>query len=216
VYRYIIFDLDGTLIDSLPEIAASANHALKTCGFSEVPNARDLSWFVGPPLREGFKKLVNTSDDTLIDKLIIAYREIYKDVSLEAKLYPGIKKLLIDLAKTKTLALATSKPTVFASRILERLELNHLFSTITGSELDGTRSTKEELIKQVIETCDAPSSDFVHVGDRSVDIIGAKRNKIDSVGVLYGYGTAIEIEESNPTFIARDVNELGSILTSSV
>jgi phosphoglycolate phosphatase len=216
VYRYIVFDLDGTLIDSLPEIAASVNHALKTCGFSEIPNERDLSWFVGPPLREGFKKLVNTSDDSLIEKLIVAYREIYEDICLEAKLYSGIQNLLIDLSKTKMLALATSKPTVFASRILERLELNHLFSTIAGSELDETHSTKEELIKHVIETCDAPCSDFVHIGDRRVDIISAKRNKIDSVGVLYGYGTAIEIEESNPTFIARDVNEVGSILASSV
>lgn len=170
---------------------------------------------VGPPLREDFKKLVDTSDDSLVEKLVVAYREMYGDLSLESKLYPGIRELLVDLSKTKTLAVATAKPTISASRILEHLKLDHLFLTIAGSELDGTRSTKEELIKHVIEVCDGPSSDFVYVCDRGDDIIGARRNKVDSVGVLYGYGTAIEIEESNPTFVARNLEELTSILTSS-
>lgn len=214
MYEYIVFDLDGTLIDSIQQIAAAVNHALKTCGFPEVPNYRDLSWFVGPPLRDGFEKLVGTRDDSLVDRLVAAYRDVYREISGEAKPYPGIPPLLANLYRmNRTLAVATTKPTVFARQILKRLELDRLFGTIVGSELDGTRSAKEQLIRCVTEAYNAPRADFVHVGDRRDDIIGAKRNGIDSVAVLYGYGTSVELKESKPTFVASDVKELRRILT---
>ena len=217
MYRYLIFDLDGTVTDSKAGIVRCVNHALKPCGFPEVKQDRDLSWFVGPPLREGFKELVGMSDSSLIERLVAAYRERYATIGLyESVLYPGIAELLSDLFdRKKVLILATSKPTIYARKILENFELGCLFDRIIGSSLDGTRLSKEETIKLAVGAYGGPTSGYVMIGDRGDDIIGARRNNVDSIGVLYGYGTASEVTESNPTFVARTVEEIRAILLSA-
>ncbi|MGD0318562.1 MAG: HAD hydrolase-like protein [Nitrososphaerales archaeon] len=214
MYRYLIFDLDGTVTDSKEGIVRCVNHALKSCGFPEVKQDRDLSWFVGPPLRVGFKELVGTSDDSLIERLVATYRERYATIGLyENVLYPGIAELLSDLFdREKVLILATSKPTTYAKKILEYFELARLFDRIIGSELDGTRSSKEEVIKLSIGAYGGPTAGYVMIGDRGDDIIDARRNNVDSIGVLYGYGTALEVTESNPTFVAKTVEDIRTIL----
>jgi phosphoglycolate phosphatase len=217
VYRYLIFDLDGTVTDSKAGIVRSVNHALKSCGFPEVKQGRDLSWFVGPPLREGFKELMGTSDKSLIEKLVAIYRERYATIGLyESALYPGIAELLNDLFdREKVLILATSKPTAYARKILENFELDRLFDEIIGCELDGNRSSKEELVKSIIDVHGGPTSGYVMIGDREDDIVGARRNNVDSIGVLYGYGTTSEVTESNPTLVAKSVEDLRAILLSA-
>jgi len=214
VYRYLIFDLDGTVTDSEVGIVRSVNHALKSCGFPEVKQDRDLSWFVGPPLREGFKELVGTSDNSLIEKLVATYRERYATIGLyENALYAGIAELLSDLFDhEQVLILATSKPTIYAKKILENFGLSSLFDLTIGSEPDVTRSSKEEIIKFVIGAYGGQTSSYVMIGDRRDDIIGARRNNVDSIGVLYGYGTASEVTESNPTFVAKTVEDIRAIL----
>ncbi len=214
MYRYLIFDLDGTLIDSKAGIIRSVDHALRTCGLPDVEEGLDLSWFVGPPLRDGFKELVGTNDKALIEKLVASYRERYSRVGLfENALYPGIPELLYDLFdRDRVLILATSKLTTYARSILENLELARLFDKTIGSELDGARSTKEEAIKLVTGAYGGPTSAYVMIGDRGDDVIGARRNNIDSIGVLYGYGTPSEIAESNPTFVAKAVEDIREIL----
>jgi phosphoglycolate phosphatase len=214
VYRYLIFDLDGTVTDSKAGIVKSVNHALKSCNFPEVEQDRDLSWFVGPPLREGFKELVGTSDNSLIEELVASYRERYATIGLyENILYPGIAELLNDLFdRGKVLILVTSKPTTYARKILENFELGRLFDGIIGAELDGTRSSKEETIKFVIGAYGGSTSGYVMIGDRGDDIIGARSNNIDSIGVLYGYGKTSEVTESNPTFVAKTVEDIREIL----
>ena len=217
MYRYLIFDLDGTLTDSKAGIVRCINHALKSCGFPEVKQDRNLSRFVGPPLREGFKELVGTSDNSSIERLVAAYRERYATVGLyESVLYPGIAELLSDLFdREKVLILATSKPTIYARRILENFGLGSLFDRIIGSELDGTRSSKEELIRFAVGAYGGPTSSYVMIGDRGDDIVGARRNRVDSIGVLYGYGTASEVTESNPTFVAKTAEGIRAILLSA-
>ncbi len=217
MYRYLIFYLDGTVTDSKAGIVKSVNHALESCGFPEVKQDRDLSWFVGPPLREGFKELVGTTDNALVEKLVATYRERYATIELyESVLYPRIAELLNDLFdREKVLILATSKPTTYARKILENFELGNLFDRIIGSELDGTHSSKEEVIKLAIGAYGGPTSGYVVIGDRGDDIIGANRNSIDSIEVLYGYGTASEVAESNPTFIAKTVEDIRAILLST-
>ena len=212
MYRYLIFDLDGTLINSIPEITASLNHALKACGLEEVTDGRDLSWFVGPPLRDGFRRLLDTSDDSLVETLVTAYRDMYKDASLDSKLYPGMRNLITDLSKRRTLALATTKPTLYATKILEHLGLSGSFGMVLGCELDGRRSTKEELIGCIIDSYGGAPTDYLFIGDRRDDVAGARKNGIDSVAVLYGYGSVAEIEGARPTFIAATVVELDSLL----
>jgi phosphoglycolate phosphatase len=216
VYQSLIFDLDGTVTDSKVGIVRSVNHALKSCGFPEVKQDRDVSWFVGPPIREGFEELVGTSDKSLIEKLVATYRERYATTGVcETVLYPGIAELLSNLFdRKKVLILVTSKPTTYAKKILENFELSCLFDRIIGCELDGTRSSKEELVKFVIDAYGGPTSGYVMIGDRRDDIIGARSNSIDSIGVLYGYGTTSEVTESNPTFVARTVENIRAILLS--
>jgi phosphoglycolate phosphatase len=217
VYRYLVFDLDGTVIDSKAGITRSINHALRLCGLPEVKRDRDLSWFVGPPLREGFKELVHSRNSSLIEELVAAYRERYAAIGLyESALYPGIAELLNDLFdQGRVLTLATTKPTIHAKKILENFKLSCLFDRIVGSELDGTRSRKEEAIKLVIGAYGGPTSGYVMIGDRGDDVTGARRNGVDSIGVLYGYGTASEVMESNPTFVAKTVTDIRAILLSA-
>jgi phosphoglycolate phosphatase len=112
------------------------------------------------------------------------------------------------------LILATSKPTTYARKILENFELSSLFDMIIGSELDGTRSSKEEIIKSVIGAYNGPTSGYVVIGDRGDDIVGARLNNVDSIGVFYGYGTASEVKKSNPTFAANTVEDIRVILFS--
>jgi phosphoglycolate phosphatase len=214
VYRYLIFDLDGTVTDSKAGIVRSVDYALKSCGLPEVGPGRDLSWFVGPPLREGLRELVGTSDSPLIEKLVTKYRERYATIGLyESVPYPGMSGLLSDLSDhEKVLVLATSKPTIYAKKILDFFGLGRLFDRIIGCELDGTRSSKEEIIELVIGAYGGPNSGYVMIGDRRDDIVGARRNGIDSIGVLYGYGKAAEVTESNPTFLAETVEEIRAIL----
>jgi len=212
VYRCLIFDLDGTIVDSLPGITKSVNYALESCGLPRHQDDQSLSWFVGPPLREGFEGLTKTDDALLIDKLILAYRQSYRDVALESRLYPGIAELLVDVSGAKTLALATSKMTSTAERILRHHKLDHLFGVIVGSDPDGALSSKEESIGRVVDSIGGAGSDYLFIGDRGADVIGARKNGVDSVGVLYGYGTAREIEDARPRFVAKTVADLRGIL----
>lgn len=202
------------MTDSKAGIVRCVNHALKSCGLPDVKQDRDLSWFVGPPLEEGFKELVGANDISLIERLVASYRERYATIGLyESVLYPGIAELLSDLFdRQRVMILATSKPTIYARKILENFGLNSLFDRIVGSELDGTRSSKEEAIRFAIGAYGGPTFDYVMIGDRGDDIIGARRNSVNSVGVLYGYGTASEVMESNPTFVARTAEDIRAIL----
>jgi len=144
-------------------------------------------------------------------------RPIEKDTlgsgSSRAPCTPGIAELLDDLFdRDRVLIQATSKLTTYARSILENLELARLFDKKIGSELDGARSAKEEAIKLVKGAYGGPTSAYVMIGDRGDDIIGARRNGIDSIGVLYGYCTPSEVTESNPTFVARAVDDVREVL----
>lgn len=214
VYHRVIFDLDGTITDPMRGIIQSVNHALTACGMHEIRSTAGFSWFVGPPLREGFKRLVGSTDQSLIERLVTAYRERYATVGLyETVMYHGIVGLLNDLYHDRrTLILGTSKPTTYAERVMEHLELDHLFDKVVGCELDGRRSGKDEIIRYVIEGYGGPKSDYIMIGDRDLDISGARSNGIDSVGVLWGYGSASEIAGSGPTFVAKNVDDVSAIL----
>lgn len=217
MYRYVIFDLDGTLVDSRAGIVHSLNFALESCGYPRVNDDRELSWFVGPPLQECFRKLGVTDDSSVIERLVAAYSEDYASVGMyESSLYPGTTEVLHDLFdRGIVLILATSKLTAFAEGILQSFELDELFGKIIGSDMDGSTSTKDEQIGYVMGAYGGPASGYILVGDRGDDIVGARRNGIDSIGVLYGYGGAAEISESGPTHLAKDIEDVRAILLHS-
>lgn len=209
----ILFDLDGTITDSQLGITRSAAYALERFGI-HVEDPSTLKFFVGPPLHDSFVEHYGFSADEAT-RAVETYREYYREKGiLENEVYPHIPQLLADLkANGKTVIMATSKPTVFAKRILEYFSLDQYFSYVSGAELSGVRNNKDEVIEYALEQCGITDrSQCVMVGDRKHDIIGAKKTSLASVGVLYGYGDREELETAGADCIAEDVFDLWNIL----
>lgn len=212
VKEYILFDLDGTLTDPKEGITKSVQYALYKLGIEEK-NLDNLESFIGPALKDSFKQFYDL-DEPQIQEAIGYYRERFEVVGWrENKVYPKIAHLLKRLrSRGFRLAIASSKPTIFVEKILKHFHLEHYFDVIVGSELDGTRVEKEEVIAEVLAQLffqyKIPREKVVMVGDRRFDIQGAKVHGLDSVGVVYGYGGRIELEEAGADYIFATVDEL--------
>jgi len=209
----ILFDLDGTLTDPQVGITKSVRHALNAYGI-QVDDLASLCPFIGPPLHESFMKFYGFSAEKAYEA-IEKYREYFRETGIyENEIYAGIEELLQKLVgEGKQLAIATSKPTVFAARIAEHFGITRYFECIIGSELDGSRTRKSEVIAQVLR--DLAVQDLgtvVMIGDREHDIIGARETGLDSIGVLYGYGSRDELERAGATAIATCVVDLEKLL----
>lgn len=212
-YNYLLFDLDGTITNSETGITRCVEYALNYFGI-QVSDLHDLLPFIGPPLLDSFKEFYHFTDE----QAVIAtekYRERYKDKGIyENELYPGIEELLAQARQNgKTVILATSKPEIFAKRILDYFKLSDYFSFIAGSGLDGSLHTKTDVINYILQSNKiADLSSVVMIGDRKHDIIGAKNVGIDSIGVLYGFGDYDELSEAGTTHIVKDIAELRNLL----
>lgn len=212
-YKYLLFDLDGTITDSETGITRCVEYALNYFGL-QVNDLRELSPFIGPPLLDSFKDFYHFTDE----QAIIAtakYRERYTDKGIfENELYPGIKELLAEAQqKDKTVILATSKPEIFARRILDYFGLSNYFFFIAGSGLDGSLHTKTDVINHILQSNNITElSTVVMIGDRKHDIIGAKNVGIDSIGVLYGFGDYKELSEAGANYIVEDITTLRKLL----
>lgn len=212
-YSYILFDLDGTLTDPKLGITKAIQYSLKHFGI-EISNLDILTTFIGPPLLDSFMKYFEFDEPTA--RLAIEkYREYYKEKGIfENQLYDGILELLEQLARQgKVVILATSKPVVFAQCILNYFCLDTYFKFVSGSELDGSRSKKSEVIRYALEQTNITElSEVVMVGDREHDILGANEIGIDSIGVLFGYGDLNELKNAGATNIVGSVRELMELL----
>ena len=212
-YEYILFDLDGTLTDSALGITNSAMYSLEKCGI-EVSNRSELYKFIGPPLWDSFEKYYGFSKEEA-NTAVEFYREYYRDKGIfENLVYDEIEDLLKTLkANNKVLIVATSKSEVFAKQILEHFDIAKYFTYIAGSNLDGTRVKKGEVIKYALKSCNIfDLSKAIMVGDREHDIIGAKEAGINSIGVLFGYGDRNELDKAGADFIVNTVEDIGKIL----
>jgi phosphoglycolate phosphatase len=191
----IYFDLDGTLTDPKLGITRSIQYALSKLD-RLAPPEDELTWCIGPPLRASFKKLLGTDD--LADKAVSLYRERFADIGIfENEIYPGIEDTLSVLAKSgRRLFVATSKPSVYAERIIDHFKLKVYFERVFGSELDGRRSDKSDLLGYALQTAGIDPLKAMMIGDRSHDMIGARNNGMTAVGVLYGYGSKEELVEA--------------------
>jgi len=191
---HLLFDLDGTLTDSRPGIITSIQYALTESGL-QVPPAENLLWCIGPPILESFKTLVGPEAPDLFEPTVHRYRQRYGDTGLfESELYPGIEEALMELTSLgHTLHVATSKAAVFAVRIITHFGLDKYFVSVNGSELDGTRADKGELIAHILEQQGISPEDTIMIGDRKHDMIGAAKNDIPGIGVLWGYGNGAEL-----------------------
>lgn len=212
-YQTILFDLDGTLSDPKVGITRSVQYALAKFGIVEDDLDR-LEPFIGPPLAESFARFYGFNDGQ-VEQAIEFYRERFREKGMyENELFPQIPPLLERLkAQGKKLFVATSKPTVFSEEILRYFQIDAYFEQIVGSNLDGTRVAKTEIIAHIIaENPHLVKSEMIMIGDRKHDIIGAQNTGIDSIGVLYGYGSPEEMDAIKPTYVAEDVAAVGTIL----
>ena len=212
-YEYILFDLDGTLTDPKEGITKSVAYALESFGI-HVEDLDSLCKFIGPPLKESFMVYYEL-DDAQGDQAVEKYRERFAVTGLfENKVYPGIREMLELLKEQgKTLLVATSKPSIYARQILEHFDLMKYFTFLSGSELDGTRVDKAEVITYALQENKIQDlSKVIMIGDREHDIIGANKNGIDSIGVRYGYGCREEFEKNHASYVAKQVEELKEIL----
>ncbi len=212
-YQVALFDLDGTLTDPGVGITNSVAHALKKFGIN-VDDPTELYKFIGPPLWDSFENYYGFSKEEA-KTAVEYYREYYRDKGIfENMVYDGIETLLESLQSAgKNLIVASSKPEVFARQIMEHFGLSKYFKYIAGGNLDGTRTKKDEVIEYALEANEIyDKSKVVMIGDREHDVIGAKKIGIDSIGVLFGYGSREELEHVQATFIAEKVEDIQNII----
>lgn len=199
LYSHIVFDLDGTLTDPKVGITEAIKFALNKMG-EKIPPESVLEDFIGPPLFDSFIEKCGLSPGKAM-KAVAYYRQYYSRQGLyENHPYPGVESVLKALkSKNVQLYVATSKPEVYAKKILKHFGLSHYFDRIAGATLDGTITRKEEVLDFLSEQCGLDAADSVlMVGDRKFDIEGARHAGFDAAGVLYGYGSREELESCEP------------------
>ena len=210
----VLLDLDGTLIDSKPGIVASFDAALRELGHRPDPSF-DLTFVIGPVLTDVMGEVLAHYGDTRVDEAVAAYRGHYGEVGLyDVALYDGVAPLLASLKSAGLrLYLATSKRTAFAIRILDHLAISDRFEGIYGSEPDGTRDGKPELIADILRREAIPANAAIMVGDRRYDVAGAHANGLRAIGVLWGYGDRQELEGAGADLLVASPAELqGAVL----
>lgn len=212
-YKYVLFDLDGTLVDTKEGILNGFAYALDYLNI-KYKDREELKIHIGPPLSYTFSDYYKLDKETTL-LAVNKYREFYKTKGMyQCELYDGIKELLENMKKQNIkIAVSTSKATVFAENILKRHNIYDYFEFISGSELDGSREKKEEVIKYALDNLGVKDNKKVlMVGDRCFDIEGAMKNNIDSVGVLWGFGNREEFLKYNSNYIVSNPKEIIDII----
>ncbi len=212
-YSEIFFDLDGTLTDPYEGITKSVQHSLRYFDIN-VADRNELKCFIGPPLWESYMKYYGLTKEQA-EEAVKYYREYFSVTGLfENEVYEGIPNLLAELKNQGLrLTVATSKPAVFSEKILRRFDLAKYFDFLSGSELDGTRVKKADVIEYAIENLGITDrSSILMVGDRLHDIEGAHKSGVEACGVLWGYGDRNEHTECGADCIAATLNELKEII----
>lgn len=207
-YQNILFDLDGTLTDPREGITRSIQYALSKLGIDE-PDLSRLEHFIGPPLLQAFMQFYDFDEARAWDAVNF-YRERFKVTGLyENRVFEGVGELLQALeGQGRTLYIATSKPWVYAREIARHFEFDRHFKVIYGSELDGTRTDKVELIAHLLEQEQLEPAQTLMIGDRKHDLIGARRNGLDAAAVGYGFGSFEELSAEQPAYHFATLSEL--------
>ncbi len=209
MYNTILFDLDGTLTDPALGITNSVAYGLEMWGIV-VEDRRELYKFIGPPLLDAFSKEYGFSREDS-QKTLDRYREYFRSRGLyENTMYDGIPEMLTELKRRgKKIMLATSKPDEFAKKILLHFGLYEYFDFIGAASMDESRAKKADVIKYVLDECGIEDvSDVLMVGDREHDVLGAAEHGIDTLGILYGYGSREELTAAGAKYIAESVEDI--------
>ena len=208
--QYLLFDLDGTLTDPMVGITSSVQYALEKFGI-HVKYLKDLIPFIGPPLDDSFQEFYGFSKEDA-GKAVEYYRERYSTTGIfENRPYPGVEKMLQELRRKKyLLAVASSKPEYYVKQILDYFNLTEYFDEIVGSEMNGARTNKTEVIEETLKRLglDHHREQVIMVGDKEHDVLGARKAGLDCVAVSYGYGTEEELAASQPLQTVASAEEI--------
>lgn len=210
--KNILIDLDGTLTDPKVGITTSARYGLAKMGHA-LADDTNIDWIIGPPLKASLATILNVAaDDDLAEQALQAYRERFAVTGLfENTVYPHVASTLEQLKQAGyRLFVATAKPTIYAKQILHHFDLAQYFEVIYGSELSGERTNKGDLIAYIVQQQRLNADECIMVGDREYDILGARRNGINSIAVSYGYGSTEELQHAQPQVT---VNDFAALLT---
>lgn len=214
MYRTVLFDLDGTLTDPGLGITNSVMYALNKFNIT-VEDRTSLYKFIGPPLKESYRKYYHLSDEE-ITRAVAYYREYFSQKGIyENVLYDGMTEVLEQIKDSgRKVVLATSKPEEFAHEILRYFKIDQYFDYVAGATMDGARNSKADVIAYALESCNITDlSSTVMVGDREYDIHGAIAAGLDSIGVLYGYGSREELQSAGATYIVERVEDILGLLS---
>ncbi len=219
MFQYCLFDLDGTLTDPKEGITRSVQHALKYFGIEE-PDLDRLEPFIGPPLKDSFMEFYGLSEEQAL-KAVEVYRERFAPVGvLENEIIPGTGQMLAHAReKGIHLAVASSKPLVFVRQILRHFQIEEYFEVVVGSELDGTRGSKEEVVEEALRQLGILEMDpadkkslCAMIGDRKFDIQGAIAHGLTGIGVSFGYAGEGELSVAGADMVADTMEQLERIL----
>ena len=214
-YTYLLFDLDGTLTDPAMGITNSVAFALARFGIQNK-DRKQLYPYIGPPLVNAFMEFAGLSHEDA-QKALGYYREYFAPKGIfENKPYEGIIETLRKLKMAgKRLLVATSKPEPYARRIIEHFGMADYFEFVAGASMDEVRVKKEDVIRYAFESIGVSGEvSALMIGDRRHDIEGAAKNGIDSMGVLYGYGSREELEEAGATYLAESPVNIAELILS--
>lgn len=211
--KIILFDLDGTLTDPMEGITKSVQHALKAYGIIEEDLTK-LCPFIGPPLKDSFVEFYGFSEKDGKEAISVFHEYFTERGIFENKVYEGMEDMLFALKEAGyVLAVATSKPEIFAIQILEHFKLDTYFEVVGGADMEEIRVKKGDVIKYTLGRLDFKDGEqVVMVGDRKHDILGAKEAGLQSIGVLYGYGDREEFEEAGADYMVETVPQLKEML----
>lgn len=208
---HVFFDLDGTLTDPKEGFIASIRFALSKLNI-EIDSDINLEPYIGPPLQDTLRELCG--NDATAKDAVLLYRERYSTIGLrENQLYDGISECLDQITgKAESIFVVTSKLAIIAERIIEQFKLSRYFKVVYGSNFDGSLSDKTELIDHVLRSEGISPRNAVMIGDRSFDIIGAKNNGLDTIGVLWGYGSKDELICAGADELCEHPNEIYDLI----
>ena len=211
MYKYILFDFDGTIFDTVEGISKSARYAINKFGLDD--SLEFLHCFAGPPLVDKFMEVYGF-DKAQAEQATAYFKERYQPIGLyECRIFPGIKEMLQSLkAKGFKLGVATSKPQHLAEKLLQGENMIEIFDVICGSGLNGNNDSKESVLRRAMEVLGADIENAVLVGDTKYDVLGAKACGVDCIGVRFGYAAPGELEEAGATYIVGDVEELEKLI----
>lgn len=212
----ILFDLDGTLIDSEVGITASMSHAMHSVGVDRPGQELMRSW-IGPPLHVSFTQLLG-DDVERVDQAIHHYRERFDAIGWrEHAVYPGIEELIMGLAgRGNRLAVVTSKVASQACRIVDHLPFGRVFEAVFAPTPETRTCAKADLVARALEELDGKAAEAVMIGDRRFDIEGARANSLRGIGVLWGFGGLDELRNAGADSIVADPVELEECLAGSL